>query len=104
MPKELSDDQVRITVRLPAALYEDLVGPGRRYYHTGKGALSCMVRRAIQHFLDCPDLQRAEADARAAFEERAAAIEQEVAAWAHAQAVKEAARMARPQAAGRPTS
>jgi hypothetical protein len=56
MPKELSDDQVRITVRLPAALYEDLVGPGRRYYHTGKGALSCMVRRAIQHFLDCPDL------------------------------------------------
>ena len=75
MPKHLSNDQVRITVRLPLALYEDLVGVHRRYRYTSTGYISDVVRRALRHFLNCPDLRRAEADARAAFEEQVANVE-----------------------------
>jgi hypothetical protein len=69
MRKELGDEQVRVTVRLPQALYEDLVGPHRRYRYTGTGYLSDMVRRAVSHYLTCPDLQRAEAEVKTALEQ-----------------------------------
>jgi hypothetical protein len=69
MRKELGDEQVRVTVRLPQALYDDLVGRHRIYRYTGTGYISDMVRRAVRHYLACPDLQRAEAEAKTALEQ-----------------------------------
>jgi metal-responsive CopG/Arc/MetJ family transcriptional regulator len=69
MRKELGDEQVRVTVRLPQALYDDLVGSHRLYRYTGTGSISDMVRRAVRHYLACPDLQRAEAETKTALEQ-----------------------------------
>jgi hypothetical protein len=81
MRKELGDEQIRVTVRLPQALYDELVGPGRQYRHTGSRSVSDMCRRAIVHYLQCPDLQRTEAEAREAYEQREAISQATIAAW-----------------------
>jgi hypothetical protein len=69
MRKELGEAQVRVTVRLPQALYDELVGSHRRYRYTSTGYFSDVCRKALLHYLACPDLQRAEAEAKAALEQ-----------------------------------
>ena len=96
-PKALTDDQVRVAVRLPRALYEELVGVSRHYRHTQGGPLSTLVRKAITHFLTCPTLQQAEAEAQANAEALHARIEQQMAAYMREQEAKDAAREARGQ-------
>jgi len=101
MRKELGEEPIRVTVRLPRTLYDDLVGPQRRYYSTGLGSISAVIRKALLHFLACPDLHRAEADASAVEEARAAATAQAVAAWLREYEAQEAAKEARRQTTGR---
>jgi hypothetical protein len=56
---DLGPDQVRVTVRLPGALYADIRGlvPGR-----GVGDL---LRKAVEHYLQCPERVREEAEREA---------------------------------------
>jgi len=97
-PNQLSDDQIRVTVRLPRALYDELAGISRHYRHTQGGPLSALVRKAIIHFLSCPELQQAEAAARAEAEAQSTRIDQAMAAWMREQDAEDAAREARRQA------
>jgi hypothetical protein len=60
---------VRKGVRLPQALYDELVGSHRRYRYTSTGYFSNVCRKALLHYLECPDLQRAEAEAKTALEQ-----------------------------------
>jgi hypothetical protein len=53
MRKELGDDQVRVTTRLPRALYAELEAIGREHW-TVRGT-SELIRHALLHYLDCPD-------------------------------------------------
>jgi|SRR5262249_26003998 len=92
--KELSNDQVRITVRLPAALYDSLMD-GRRFRHTGSNYLSHIVRKALEHTLVCPERLREEEEARAAAEAARIAYEQERAARAAERDARAAAETAR---------
>ena len=97
-PKQLPDDHVRVTVRLSQTLVAELVGFHRRYVHTGGGSLSAVVRKALDHYLACPDLRRAEEDHEAVVAYHLARIEQEMAAFAQELDAKEEAREARRQA------
>jgi hypothetical protein len=94
-PKSLPDDHIRITVRVPLTLVEDLAGPSRRYRHTGSFRLSDAVRQALTHYLTCPDLLRAEADAKAIADAKDAERALEIEAWGREWEAKEAAREAR---------
>jgi hypothetical protein len=51
--QELGDDQVRVTTRLPRALYAELEAIGREHW-TVRGT-SELIRHALLHYLDCPD-------------------------------------------------
>jgi hypothetical protein len=97
-PKSLPDDQIRVTVRLPQTLVDALTGPTRRYRQTSPGHLSAAVRQALHHYLACPELQQAEAEAQAIADVQAAAAAQAVADWPREVEAKEAAREARRQA------
>src|SRR5262245_16014077 len=57
MRKEFGDDQVRITVRLPSALYHAILAARRTRVHWGN-SLSDIVRNALQHALECPERDR----------------------------------------------
>jgi hypothetical protein len=59
MRNECGDDQVRITVRLPAALYHAILAARRTRVHWGN-SLSDIVRHALQHALACPERGRME--------------------------------------------
>jgi hypothetical protein len=51
-------DQVRLTVRIPRALFDRLeaYAEGRRFYRAGEGPkLAGCVREALEHYLVCPD-------------------------------------------------
>ena len=52
--KELGDDPVRITVRLPADLYAAVL-PTRRRRFRWEGDISAVVRHALEHMLECPE-------------------------------------------------
>jgi hypothetical protein len=55
MRKELGDDQIRITVRLPRQLYEDFQAEIRQLWGWGGPGISYPLRCALQHFLACPE-------------------------------------------------
>jgi hypothetical protein len=51
----LGEEQVRVTVRLPKALYDDLVTLGRRRRYAGYSMLGEVIRRALEHYVECPE-------------------------------------------------
>jgi hypothetical protein len=57
MRKELTDEQVRVTARLPKPLYDALCAQIRtRYRWHNDGRISLFIRYALQHYLTCPTL------------------------------------------------
>jgi hypothetical protein len=54
MRKELGDDQLQVTTRLPRALYDELEAVGREELWTVRG-ISELIRHALLHYLDCPE-------------------------------------------------
>jgi hypothetical protein len=67
MRKELGDEQVRVTARLPQPLYDELCALMRtRYGWRGSGHISLVIRYALLHYLACPE-RSAAADEHAAY-------------------------------------
>jgi hypothetical protein len=61
MRKELGDEQVRITVRLPRRLYDALLAVQRARYGGGlEPRVGVLLRHAIRHYVACPDRFRKE--------------------------------------------
>jgi hypothetical protein len=60
MPKELGDDHIRVTVRLPQPLYDELCAIRRARYGWGSGNIGTLIRYALLHYLDCPERLRPE--------------------------------------------
>ena len=81
MRKEFGDDQVRITVRLPSALYHAILAARRTRVHWGN-SLSDIVRNALQHALECPERDRME-------EEKYVITEQQRRAWLQQRAAQQ---------------
>jgi len=69
MRKECGDDQVRITVRLPAALYHAILAARRTRVHWDN-SLSDIVRKALQHALECSERDRMEEEKYAITEQQ----------------------------------
>ena len=68
--KELGDEQVRVTVRLPQGLYDAVRATRRQRWGWGARNISLIIRDALQHYLTCPACRQADQDARQAWEER----------------------------------
>lgn len=67
MRKELGDDQVRVTVRLPRRLYDALLAVQRaRYGGELEPRVGSLLRHALRHYVACPDRFREEEAERAA--------------------------------------
>ena len=71
MRKAFGADQVRVTVRLPRDLYEELCRARPALGVGNSGFLSRVLRAALRHFLDCKTLQPARNKRRAAQQRRA---------------------------------
>jgi hypothetical protein len=71
MGYELGDDAVRVTVRVPRALYTAYTAKVRALFHAaGIPSLSAAIRLALTHWLECHEQQRIEAGARRVMEAR----------------------------------
>ena len=61
MRKELGEDQIRVTVRLPHRLYDALMAVQRARYGEGlQPRVGALLRHAIRHYVACPDRFRDE--------------------------------------------
>jgi hypothetical protein len=59
MRKDLGDDPVRVTIRLPKALHDAPI-LGQRDRPTLGSGISDIVRNALRHCLACPEQHRAD--------------------------------------------
>jgi hypothetical protein len=51
----LGEEQVRVTVRLPKALYDNLATLSRRRFYGRYLMLGEVIRRALTHYVECPE-------------------------------------------------
>jgi hypothetical protein len=67
MRKELGEDQIRVTVRLPHRLYDALMAVQRARYGEGlQPRVGPLLRHAIRHYVACPGRFREEDGVRGA--------------------------------------
>jgi len=55
MRKRVSEDHVRLTIRLPRALYDAMHATVRKRFPQGGQTDSRLIRAALRHYIACPD-------------------------------------------------